>query len=104
MGMEDGRATPDFLENRPEDPRVEAPAPIDRPNPNPERLEPPSQLTIPPGNHHLINAEPTQLARQKPYLALPTTPLSSGGDVDDGRRHVPGSTSAGRAPESRTDR
>lgn len=104
VGMEDGRAMAELVEDGPGHPGVQTEAPSGGAHPNAGYLKPAGQLTVTTGDHDLIGAESAQLPGEEPYLALPTTPLSSGGDVDDGRRHVPGSMSAGRAPVSRTDR
>jgi hypothetical protein len=104
VGVEDSRPAAELVEYQPRHPWVQADAPGGWPHPDTRCLKPPAQLSITTGDHDLIGAESAQLPGQKPHLALPTTPLSPGGDVDDGRRHVPGSMSAGRGPGSRTDR
>lgn len=104
VGMEDGGCPAKLVENRPGHPGVEPEAPLGGPDSDTGGREPAGQLSLSTGDHNLIDAQSTQLPRQKPYLALPTAPLSPGSDVDDSPRHVPGNRSAGRAPVSRTDK
>ena len=102
VGVKDCSSVAELAEYGGEDARIEASSPPDRPHSHTSRAEAARQFGISPGDDDLIDATPGKLSGQEPDLPLSATPLPAGGDVNDGRIHVLGNTSADKGSPSRT--
>ncbi len=81
--------------------RVQPGGPGDRVHADAVAHESGGQLAPGAGDHDLLDvAQPRQLAREQPDLALPASPLASRRDVDDANRHASRATAASRVLSS----
>jgi hypothetical protein len=100
MGVEQ-RWPAELLENGGDNSGIESGSPGGSPYSHTAVAQPLGQLRPAAGYDGLIEAAVLELSCQEPDLSLAAAPFSSGGDVNNRRRHVPGSMSAGSARVAR---